>query len=458
MSDISAISRRTLLGTAAVGAAGLVVSPSPASADSGDPVVDWIDRTALPLRGVDPGLPGDDLASLRALASTAAIVGLGESAHTTHDEFVLKHRVFRDLVSRVGTRTIAWEEAWASGVLIDRYVTEGVGDPVEIVEQTTFNLANAALLDLMRWMRSVNEGRPADRRLRFLGADVLQLREVQFTELEAYVAAVAPERSAELGAQLEPLKMRGGPGQHLGEYQEMDAGRQRELIAHARAVHALIASLPARTAGIDPFTARMHAYTLRGFYEANSRDGDAIDLRERYIVDIIGHWRHRHPAPGPLLYSAANAHVTTRRRVTASIPHPFMDPGLWVRTRSMAGGLLRERYGHAYASLGITFDHGSILAGWQLGRPAPVTIPTPGVPTVDHVLGQARRGDYLLHLRGRRPDPVDRWLGSPGTLRIYSGSYYDPARDTDFFMATDAWGHGFDALLHLATVTPARLP
>ncbi|MQA95994.1 MAG: hypothetical protein GEV11_15565 [Streptosporangiales bacterium] len=221
--------RRTVLRAAAAGAAGLALPPavqSPALAGSEDPIVAWIDRTARPLRGIDPGLPIGDLAPLRGIVRGAPL-----------------------------------------------------GDPAEIVGQTTFNLQNRALFDLMEWARAYNAARPPRERVRFLGADVLQLREVQFTELKRYVADVAPERSAALSTHLDPLRIQGSPGRHVGWYRQLDPADQQELIGHARAVRRLIDEVPDGSSAVGRFDVVMHAFTLAGFYESNTRDGDANDTR-----------------------------------------------------------------------------------------------------------------------------------------------------------------------------------
>jgi erythromycin esterase-like protein len=82
----------------------------------------------------------------------------------------------RYLVEDLGFRTIAWEEGWGSGVAIDRYVTSGHGDPTAIVGDALFMLRTEAMLELVGWMREFNRGRPDHDKVRFLGADVLELR------------------------------------------------------------------------------------------------------------------------------------------------------------------------------------------------------------------------------------------------------------------------------------------
>jgi erythromycin esterase len=122
-------------------------------------VVAWIDRHAVPLSGTHPHQPAGELSHLRGVVRGAAIVGLGESAHGTHTQLRLKHRVARYLVENLGFRTIAWEEGWGSGVTIDRYVTSGRGDPTAIVGDALFMLRTEAMLELVGWMREFNRGR-----------------------------------------------------------------------------------------------------------------------------------------------------------------------------------------------------------------------------------------------------------------------------------------------------------
>lgn len=90
-----------------------------------DPVTAWATEHAASLSTVDPTDPLDDLAPLRAAIGEAEIVGLGESVHGAAEEITLKHRVLRLLVERSGFRSIAWEDDWTTGALINDYITGG---------------------------------------------------------------------------------------------------------------------------------------------------------------------------------------------------------------------------------------------------------------------------------------------------------------------------------------------
>jgi erythromycin esterase len=457
----SHLTRRAFLAFTAGAAGGLAVPAAPAlaagagasSAGAEGSVVSWINRHATPLTGTDPQQEAGELRHLRGVVRAAAIVGLGESAHGTHTQLQLKHRVARYLVEDLGFRTIAWEEGWGSGVAIDRYVTSGHGDPTAIVRDALFMLQTEAMLDLVRWMREFNRGRPDHDKVRFLG-DVLELRPVQFDEIRRYVADVAPDQREDLEAHLVPIDWRGDPFAQLGWYTSLTAAEQRRVIAHASAVYDLVRAIPAGSSVVSRGDAVQHAHALLGFYEAYGPDGDADDIRDRYVTAIINRWQHR---TGHLvIYSAANAHTAAVPCMLVSFPDD--QPGDDTVERQLAGGRLRRRYGHRYVSVGISFDHGQVLTGWEVqpGGPAVYDVPAPDVSLVDHVLGQAREPDYLIDLRHDGPRPVRRWLQGTAKMRIIGSAYY-PANDANYAITVDPWRGAFDAILHLDRVTPSRL-
>lgn len=448
------VSRRRLL---AAGVAGLALGAnalpnlSLAAPTATPAVTQWLNRVARPLLGTDPDRPVRDLRPLDRLVGDATIIGLGESSHGTHDQFRLKHRLIRYLVQHHGVRTVAWEDAWGAGVPVDRYVTTGAGDPQAIVQQVGFNVQNAGMLELLEWLREFNGGRPTRDQVRFLGADVVQLREVQFTELERYVARVAPSESDRLGRHLDPLRIHEwGPGYHIQWYRSQSPDVQQSLIDHARAVKDLIDELPDRPSGIARTDVDLHALSLLGFYESYTDQGFVDDIRTAYIVRIINRWRQSQPCR--MVYSAANAHtVAADRQLISFPPAPPMS-------RSLAGGHLRALLGSRYVNIGLTFDHGEITAGWDTGSPSTFTVPAPDPSFIDHYLGHCHLADYLVDLHAPAPAVVRRWLTGSGTLRVIGGASYDPSNDQAHYMTVPRWGTSFDALLHVGTVTASRLP
>lgn len=450
------VSRRAVLDAAAVAALAVPLRPAPAlssparSGPDADGILDWINHPTDPLRGTDPDLPSRDLHPLERIVRGAVIVGLGESAHGTHDQFALKHRITRHLVEHGNFGTPRLGRGVGFWVAIDRYINGGTGDPAAIVNDAGFNLQNAAMLELMTWLHHRNLRRPPQRRVRFLAADVVQLRDLQFTELERHVAAVEPSLTPVLMAHLEPLRIQHTPGYQIYWYRQLSHQAQHELVSHARAVLDLVHQLPNRPSTVCAQDAEMHALTLVGFYESYTREGERTDVRDAYIAQILHGWRRTHRRR--IIYSAANAHTAATSTQTISFPpNPPTE-------RALAGGRLRAHYGDRNISVGLTFDHGTILAGWDTGHPRVFPVPAPPTTFVDHLLGQATRDDYILGLRGHHSRAVRRWLAGRGTLRVIGGAAYNPAHDRDYYMAMDRWGHGFDAVVHLDSAQASRLP
>lgn len=443
------IPRRAVLLSSALGAAHAVHDRLVEPAMGAPSLTDWINSTGRPVAGTDPSLGSADLRPLRSIVGTARVVGLGESAHGTHDQLALKHRVVRYLIERLGFRTLAWEDAWGAGVTVDRYITAGLGDPRQIVRDCGFNLQNEAMVDLIQWLREFNIGRSHRDQVRFVGADVVQVRDLQFRELLEHVATVEPGLLLDLERHLNPLRIQGDPGYHVYWYMTQTAEVQAQLVEHARAVHRLVAGLPNRPSPVSRWEAQMHARALLGFYESWTAEGQARDLRETYIAAILTEWARE--SGHRVAYSAANAHTATASSQTISFPPDAP------RERSMAGGLLRARLGRDYVSVGMTFHHGSLLAGWDTGQPAPVNVPAPHPSFVDHQLGQAQIPDYLIDLRHQSVPMAREWLRSRGTLRVIGGATYDPTEDARYYMAMNRWGDGFDAIFHLRTVHASRL-
>jgi erythromycin esterase len=437
-------------GIMAEAASGIIMAePSRADAEpSPDGAIEsWINRSAVPLPRTDAGGSIDDLRPLSRLAGDARVVGLGESAHGTREQFTLKHRAARFLTERMGFRTLAWEENWGSGVAIDRYVVGGEGDPRSLVADASSVWRSEEMLDLVRWLRAYNLTHSD--KIRFVGTDLTQLRQVLFDEIVAYVQDVAPRRLDELGSHLDPIRLHGTPEEHVGWYlRQPDKQPYRD---HARAVLDLVLDLvprlPSGASRVEPAYAVQHARTILGFYEYYAVL--VLDYRDRFMADTLTWWQRR--TRHRVVYWAANVHTAASPRLTYSLP-PFVPPTVAV----VAGSHLRQRYGRRYVSIGTVFDHGEVLTGWETGAPSVFQIPPPSVAMVDRALGRAKYPDYLLDLHADAPPPVQQWLAGPATMRLI-GSAYDATNDAAYAMSVESWITAFDAILHLNRTTPTRL-
>ena len=125
------------------------------------------------LNGIDPELGTEDLEPLRKLIGNASVVGLGESFHTAGGFYVLKHRVFRYLVEKMGFRAFAFETNWQGAELATRYVESCAGDPELALRQLHNVWQGAEVREILDWMCEWNRGHsePKDK-LSFFGFDI----------------------------------------------------------------------------------------------------------------------------------------------------------------------------------------------------------------------------------------------------------------------------------------------
>jgi erythromycin esterase len=124
------------------------VVTSPGSGNS--EVASWIRQQARPFeltaQAVIPGLA----------EANPVILGLGLSVRTARELVIAAHAALRALVLHGGVRAVAIEGTDVSGPALDRYVTQGAGDPVALLRSGQGFLHTTEALEVINWMRAYN--------------------------------------------------------------------------------------------------------------------------------------------------------------------------------------------------------------------------------------------------------------------------------------------------------------
>lgn len=420
--------------------------PSAAGDAPPDKVAAWIDDQAKPLRSIEPLDPFHDLRPVRGITAGASVVGLGESTHGSHELFQVKHRIVRFLVEELGVRTIALEDDFGSGALLDRYVTTGDGDPRQLAQRMSSPFwAAQETVALLEWARAYNETHEDD--VRILGTDLLSLRQTSFDHLTAHVEAVAPDRLDELTALLEPVRIRTTESEQFGWYFQLTDAERQGLIAAAQRIEPFIDGLTDAADVLDREYAKQHARVIAGWYENYAETTGFRAVRERFIADSIGWWQQL--VGGRTVYWAANAHTAAADQLT------YRAPGL-SQTGTMAGGLLENRLGKAYVSIGTWFHHGTISSDYE--APSSHRVGPPAEELLEGTLGRAEPEAYLLDLPDRgAPRLVKNWLAEPSTMRVILPSYAEPDDSSDYNMTVPSLEHSFDAFVFIRETTATQL-
>ena len=423
------------------------------------PPVEVLAEHTTPLGTTDPLEPFPDSDGLDEILGAARVIGLGEATHGTREFFRLKHRLIRYLVREHGLRTVALEANLPETLAIDEYVTHGRGDPRDALDGIYFWTWNVeAVLELLEWLRSFNEGRPLADRVRFHGVDT-QYTTGAVQHLRGYFEQVDAEMPAEMAADLETVdddglnpdrderpderhaageRVAAAVRDHLDEYRETYVERAGERAwglarRQAAVIEAATTYRKARVdqTGDDPEQTE-HLLCLRDRAMAENVSW----LLEFEETDRIAVWGH-------------DAHVNRSK-------HEVRDGGV---SSTPMGGYLADRYGEAYLAVGFACGRGSFQAlgetddGEYELMAHTVDGPRPG--TVDTALDAVGSSPALFDVRGAREDGrLAEWVETPrGTFS--AGATYDPD-SPERYITEYSLAAAFDAVCYVAETSRAR--
>ncbi|NUR02392.1 MAG: erythromycin esterase family protein [Streptomyces sp.] len=324
-------------------------------------------------------------AVMRLLPARPRILALGEPTHGEDALLELRNELFRQLVEQEGYRTIAIESDCLMGLIVDEYVTAGTGTFDEVMEHGFSHGwgAFAANRELVRWMRSHNDGCPEAERLRFAGLDgplemtgAASPREA-LTALHEYLAARVD--TALLPCTAESLdRLLGTDARWTDPAVMMDPARSVGRSAEARELRLLtddlVALLDAQTPHLITATsrdnwdrARLYGRTATGLLRYHHWMADTSPARLTRLASVrdqmMAHNLLAVAERGPVLVHAHNAHL---QREKSSMRMGGVRLEWW-----SAGALASARLGEAYAFVATALG---TIRHRGVGTPPPDTL------------------------------------------------------------------------------------
>lgn len=400
--------------------AALFVAPPGTAAPSPEPEgsVAWIDATRVDLASLDPDEPTSDLEALSGWVREAAVVGVGDGSHGTHEFYTVKHRLIRHMVERVGTRTILFEGPWPEFNRINDYVQGRTRALAPSLESEWWFWNTGEIVELIEWVREWNLGRSAEDRVEFRGVDM------------AIPRSLIEDVSTYLGA---------------GEARALDCFR--DYTSYSKLAASRQAACRMRLAGMREAIGKTAAGGSRRAQEVRAsadmilqaellyRETPRYDFgpRDAMIASNVMSIRAARPEQGPIVFWAHNGHV-------GSGTIPFHDD------QRSVGSYLTEAYGDRYFSIGTLTARGDFLAWdssstWPLRR---VRYPRPEDRSYESLLGRAQSDSFLLDTRGDRAKEL---LGR----RTLSFGMGGPSVQRPVVELTDL----FDAVIFIRNTTPS---
>ncbi|MEV6669152.1 erythromycin esterase family protein [Streptomyces sp. NPDC051162] len=417
-----------------------------------DPFADWLREHAVPLTGLDPDAPLDDLEPLREVLGTARVVALGENSHFIQEFARARQRLLRFLVERCGFTVLAFEYGFSEGFALDAWA-QGAGTDDGLARHLDAAIP-VGLTEPLHWLRHHN--RTAARPVRFAGVDIpaaggsllpalepltdyLRETDPDLLPLVEAATALAGRLATTSGALAAPAWAR----LDTADQDALTAATMR-LLTRFRSLEPLYVDRSGQYAydvALRRVEAACHAdYTFRAMAGLFAGSGLPADTSAREVFmagSVLWHLDHADPGTRVVL-AAHNGHI---QRTPVSFGGNL--------TGLPMGHHLQRALGDDYFALGMTSTAGH-TAEMHLDEKARFGFtvenlrlepPEPG--SVEAAFDAAGTGLSAVGLRGapRAPSGSGSGFGGPDRIRIQGAYVHTPVLDA------------FDGMLHVPTST-----
>lgn len=321
-----------------------------------DPGAPWYE-----LAGTDADLPEDDLAPLASLVEGTAVVGIGESVHTTGGELRMRARLIRHLVATLGYRVVVLENEWEQTErVIAPYIDDGVGTAEEAALGINPIWWDRSTPELFAWLRAFNVEHPDDP-VHVVGCDIRQAW-WDHPAVTAFLQAWAPDDATTLSGGMTTCLGVGYEGmeEFFGDpvVQGYFAGSPMPTDAHTacqEGTEAALAFLEEHRADLvaaagerDFEWARlrvvgMRAFDLSIYHLSRGQLEEANGPRDEAMADVFLTQRRIDRPDDKAILFAHNGHVMTHSDEVVL--------GQWVGVKNL-GTRLSEALGDEYAAIG----------------------------------------------------------------------------------------------------------
>lgn len=387
----------------------------------------------------------------------ARVVSLGEASHGTSEYFTLKDRFVRYLVEHHGFTEFSIEANFAGGRVVDEWVQGAGADTSEAANvalaHTSYHTWDTVeVLEMIRWMRAYNQGRPEDERVHFHGFDIggAALAVRQYIQ---YLHSVEPDAVAGKLAALGPVAAGSGGGDRDGALRELDAALA-ELDAN-------------RERYVEASSPREFAMTRLGLADARrsfgfgpaQAAGESMTRRDLAMAENCAAILE---AAGPgrkLIVWAHNAHVARQTmEVPANVGSAPPPDGEASEPPEMAtvktqGWHLAQRFGDEQRVIGFALGGGHVKM-WHLFEDRTLKDREFGPPPADTLdAALAQLGEPLVAVDVRNPPSegvVGDWLRAPRRSRSVTAGWFSEM--SEFFTGRD-WLPAYDVIVYVEKST-----
>jgi len=274
------------------------------------------------------------------------IVGLGEATHGSVEFQESKLEVLKMLVENEGYSAFCLEADFGDCLRANEFVQGGEGDAREIANNLSFNIYHTQqMADLLDWMREYNASVSEDKKIRFYGFD-MQNPEKSVEYLYDYMKKnnITVKETSEIDYFIDENRTESMTEDHVKKVKEELEDIKKEVIAAATNDQDLDVIFATKAADniatcVDYAMINFQTDYQKKFAARDTAMADNIS----WILDL-----EKKIGSGKIMLAAHDGHISKK-------PHSMLQP-------VTMGGLLKEKYGDAYYSLGTDFFKGKTNA------------------------------------------------------------------------------------------------
>ena len=276
------------------------------------------------------------------ISDSVQIVGLGEATHGSVEFQESKLDIFKMLVEKEGYNAFCLEADFGDCLRANEFVQGGEGDAREIANNLSFNLYHTQqMADLLDWMREYNASVSADKKIRFYGFD-MQNPEKSVEYLYDYMKKnnITVKETSEIDYFIDENRTESMTEDDVKKVKEELEDIKKEVIATAT-----------NDQDLDVIFATKAADNIATCVDYVCVDKATLAARDKAMADNVS-WildLEKKIGSGKIMLAAHDGHISKK-------------PHFSIAQAVNMGGVLKEKYGDAYYSLGTDFFKGKTNA------------------------------------------------------------------------------------------------
>jgi erythromycin esterase len=333
----------------------------------------------------------------------AAIIGVGEATHGTHEFFEVKSRLLQLLVESHGVKVLV-TESYFTNTDLNSYVLHGIGNPCKAIFNMGYGfLYTEEMLDVVEWIKHYNDAQNEESKIRMYGCDIPIPKFITPVLYDFLVTSNELTEAAESTLQMVNAKT------NRDRFDRKEEQSTRELLA---TIERLLEGKQGRQ---NEWISR-HRRLLEQYLEMSLSPDKG--LRDKYMAENAL-WIRTYEENAKMMIWAHNGHVSKAEKGILNRP---------------MGWHLRKQLKDDYYAIGLGFGSGELHAANLTNMKAEAVNSGDALSgSLDALFSEAEAAEFFLNINGAQSDLNLKKLLSQPVLTKNIGETFNPGKANSYY-------------------------